>query len=1028
MQYTEGLLGSNAFSLLNVIDFLCLTAGVYLFVVLHDRRKRPGYLLLAVGTGLLALRVLQSQLLLYGGLAIPTNELAPFFDTLALAGAGVLIAFGTLTLSKPESDQPRKFSLTGVLVVIAASIAAVVSVLVWASPFWPPLQRFLHDITGNLGVSNMQQVVVAAVAGAWFACAWIFWRRKLVGTGISRMIGAALFLWGLSAASHVLDSSIALSLFWTSQFLRVTGSLFIGNALAMIVYDAERAAHERQRRLAVIDAVARKGITAPGLDMMVATATAETARVMEAEGAVIYLFDADTGVLQRAKGSGLAQNQMPERLAISDEHPIATAARESRPVRLQAQLPADASTQSLTCDAVACPLRGVADVVGVLVAIARPDRRLEPDDVETLHNAGAQLGIIIQNMALHEHVREARDRWQQTFDSITSLVTTHDVTGAITVANQAMSEYSGLSPDELVGASLDDAFDAHAPAIAEDIQRCVLSGQPSPRADIQWDDRRIHQVQVTPIMDGRGTVVGCVRVARDVTEARRASERIAQSERRYRELSEGANDIIYTHDLVGNFLFVNQRAISVLGYSRHEFAGLRFLDIVAEESMAQAKDYISALIAGRDYEQIELRMVCKDSSVVVLQLRATLMKRDGRPAGIHGIARNVTAEKQLAEQLLQYERLASVGTLIAGIAHELNNPLTVIGGYVQLLQSGLDDELAEDALATIAEQADRCRDLAQDLLGFARRPDDNLTTMDVNRAVRGVLDLHSYDLRATNVEVVTDLADELPEVFTEHGQLQQIIYNLLDNAHDAMSEQVGGQLTLTTCVKNGFVTVSVADTGHGIALTAMDKIFEPFFTTKPRGKGTGLGLSICRNIVEMYGGTITAENRVEGGAVFTLKLPPSTPATSRETAPEIRQPAPQVTAPPSARVLIIEDEVALADLVSMYLSGQGHEVVAKHDGNSGLAVALAQDFDLIICDLRLPGLTGDQLLPQLLDARPELRDTVVIVTGDVLSPDTRDFFEETGLPHIHKPFRLEQLSELVAVRMAGHPISAIASP
>jgi PAS domain S-box-containing protein len=1020
------LLGSNAFGLLNVIDFLCLVAGVYLFLVLHDRKKRPGYLLLAVGTGLLALRVLHSQLLFYGGLGATAGELTSCWDALALAGAALLIACGTLALNRPAPDKSRKVSLIRVLVVIAAGMAAATSVLVWASPFWPPLQQLLRSSAGSLGVAGMQQAVVAAVAPAWFACAWIFWKRRLIGPGISRMIGAALFFWGIAAASQVLDPGIAMRLFWTSQFLRVTGSLCLGNALAMVVYEAERVAHERQRRLAVIDAVARKGITAPDLSMMVATATEETARVMEAEGAVIYLFDPATGMLERFRGSGRAQEDMPERLAIADEHPIATSARESRPVRLQAHLLTDESPQILTCDAVACPLRGVADVVGVLVAIARPEERLEPDDVETLRNAGAQLGIIIQNMALHEHVREARDRWQQTFDSITSLVTVHDVTSVIMAANEAMSDYAGLSPDELVGASLEDAFGRHAPPIADALRRCVETGQPSPRLDMNWDDLRVHQVQVTPIMDGRGAVVGCVRVARDVTEARRASGRIAQSERRYRELSEGANDVIYTHDLVGNFLFVNQRAIDVFGYSRHEFAGLRFLDIVASESRVQAKDYISALIADRDYEQIELRMVCKDSSVVVLQLRGTLMKRDGRPVGIHGIARNVTAEKQLAEQLLQYERLASVGTLIAGIAHELNNPLTVIGGYVQLLQSGLDETLSRDALDTIAEQANRCRDLAQDLLGFARRPDDNLTTMDVNRAVRGVLDLHSYDLRATNVEVVTNMADDLPAVLTEHGQLQQIVYNLIDNAHDAMAGQDGGKLTVSTAVTDGRVTLRVADSGTGIAPNAIDRIFEPFFTTKPRGKGTGLGLSICQNIAHMYGGTITAENRPEGGAVFTLALPPSD--IPPEAAPDRPELEPQVEPSRPARVLIVEDEVALADLVSIYLRDHGHEIVAEYDGNAGLATALAQDFDLIICDLQLPGLNGDELLPELLQQRPELNERVVIITGDVLTPRTREFFEKTGLVHMHKPFELEQLSELVAARMAGRPLSAIASP
>ena len=176
----------------------------------------------------------------------------------------------------------------------------------------------------------------------------------------------------------------------------------------------------------------------------------------------------------------------------------------------------------------------------------------------------------------------------------------------------------------------------------------------------------------------------------------------------------------------------------------------------------------------------------------------------------------------------------------------------------------------------------------------------------------------------------------------------------------------------------------------------------------------------------MYGGTITAENPPEGGAVFTLELPPSD--APPEAAPDKPEPEPQVEPSRPARVLIVEDEVALADLVSIYLRDRGHEIVAEYDGNAGLATALAQDFDLIICDLQLPGLNGDELLPELLQQRPELNERVVIITGDVLTPRTREFFEKTGLVHMHKPFNLEQLSELVAARMAGRPLSAIVSP
>ncbi len=1020
--YTEGLLGSNAYSLLNVIDFLCLVAGVYLFAVLHDRRRHAGYLLLAIGMGVLAVRVLHDQLLMYGGLHTPDSVLASWSDSIAVATAAFLVSWGTIALMRraPRQTQPNPFRT--LFMAIAAALAILASVVVWALPFWQPLREML-SIAQTTGSSQTVQLVLGAtVAAAWLVCAWAYWVHKPVGDGISRMFGAALFGWALAVLVQIINLGVPVDLFWVAHFLRVLGSLFLGNALAMLVYEAERVAHERQRRLAVVDAVARKGITAPGLDEMVRAATEELARVMAAGGAAIYLIDTTTGLLDLLHSTGGCAIDLPPRIHRTDDHPIARAAEDNECARFDVPLPAGEPYHGALCEAVATPLMGVADLVGVVVVGATPGDRLEPADIETVRNAGAQLGIIIQNMALLEGVRDARDRWQQTFDSITELVTVHNAAGEITAANNAMLELTGLNADEVPGVLPERLFPQRGEEVTEAVKHCLVTGESLPAEDHLSADQQIHQVQITPIKDARGVVTGCVRVARDVTTARRAADRIAQSEGRYRELAEGANDVIYTHDLLGNFLYVNRRAVDVFGHSRREFAQLRFLDLVVPEEAARAKDYITDLVAGAEGEQSEFPMLARDGSVVVLQLGATLMRRDGQPVGVHGIARDVTAEKQLTEQLLQYERLASVGTLIAGIAHELNNPLTVITGYVELLRSGLSESRVDEALATIAEQAERCRAMAQDLLGFARRPEDHLTRMDVNRAVRGVLDLQAYDLRSTNVRVETDLDPHLPEVLTEHGQLQQVIYNLVSNAHDAMAEE-GGILTITTGVSDGNVVFTIADTGSGIPPALLPKIFEPFFTTKARGEGTGLGLSICQNIVQIYGGTISAANRPDGGAAFTVALPPAahadTPAEPEPTETDAVALSDQIT---PARVLIIEDEIALAELVAIYLQRSGHEVVAEHNGNDGLARALAEDFDLIICDVQLPGINGDEVAVRLLQERPELDNHIVIATGDVLSPATRALFDETGLPHIHKPFKLEQLSELLNACMAGQPM------
>ncbi|MCD6361992.1 MAG: PAS domain S-box protein [Armatimonadetes bacterium] len=1017
MPYADGLLGSNAYSLLNVVDFLCMVAGVYLFAVLYDRHRRSGHLLLAIGTGVLALRVVQNQLLnAPQHLMTGNSALFSCCDAIAAATAAILIAVGTLLLT-PSERPPVEDTPLRKAILIATSIAALAgNALVWALPYWQSLQSAIRSIAGAHGLTAMQQGVSVAVAAAWLACAWIFWERRIIGPGLSRMYGAALTLWAIAILIQVPQATI-FGYFWASQFIRVLGSMFVGNALAMLVYEAERISHERQRRLAVIDAVARTGLTAPSLDAIIKAATTEATRVMHAEGAAIYMLDTTERILSLAATNGSCAGRLAEEVHLHDDHPVANAARSNEPEIFPITMPDDEPYYGASCDAVAVPLTGVSDVVGVLVVAPPPGEDFTPDDIETLRSAGSPLAIIIQNMALLERIREARDRWQQTFDSITELVTVHDASGRISAANQAMADYLSKSPDELVGRDVEQVFGRMGEEVANSLRHCIETGQSSNREDMNWPGGRIHQVQVTPLKDASGEVIGCVRIARDVTARRHAADRVAQSERRYRELAEGASDIIYTHDLSGAFLYVNRRAVELFGYSHQEFAHLLFWDLVAPESATQARSYIDDLIAGREADQVELRMLCRDDSVIVIQLSASVMRRNGEPVGIHGIARDITAEKQLAEQLLQYERLASVGTLIAGIAHELNNPLTVISGYAQMLRSGLTGERAEEALATIREQAERCRGMAQDLLGFARRPDDHLTRMDVNRAVRGVLDLRAYDLRASNIEVITSLVDGLPAVLTEHGQLQQVIYNLVDNAHDAMAPMGKGTLRVSSLEENGSVILRIEDTGPGIPEAELDRIFEPFVTTKPRGEGTGLGLSICRNIVSMYGGSITASNRPEGGACFEVRLPPAA-GTERPSQADSK-PAASKTTGGSARVLIIEDETALAELVELYLTREGHTVVKAFDGETGLQKALEDDFDLIICDMQLPNMNGDEMLTRLLEKREDLADRVVIATGDVLSPHTRTFLEKTGLPHIHKPFTLEQLAQLVQARLEG---------
>ncbi|MGI5817049.1 MAG: PAS domain S-box protein [Armatimonadota bacterium] len=1018
--FADGSLAESAFHLLTVIDFLCLAAGTYLLLILYDRKRRSGYVLIAAGLAVLTLQIIPEHLVAAAPLLRHAGA------TLSLAIACILIAVGTLVLTEDGSDNQRA-AVHRALLVFAATLMVLGTIFVWAMPFYEPLRTLIRSAASDSAFVAFQHGLRVAIASAFLACTWITWERRVLGEDISRMFGVAYLCWAGFLLLGVTSGIDADNAFWVAKSVKVLGSLFIGNALVVHVYQAERAAAERQRRLALMDRVTGAAIAAARLEPMIEAATGELRKLLDARVAVVYLLDGGGERLQCRSCVPVDCPGLPKEISRSDQHAIARALVEVRPreFRLPASGGADASAELA---AVAVPLRGMPETVGVMVLGMDAGSALSDGDVLGLEKTGAQLGVMLQHMMLLEDTRQARDRWRQTFDSITELLTVHDDQLRIVAVNEAALRLTGMTEQDVIGRSLHGLFGSDCEDQEEMLRSCMETGN-SPGIAMHRVRGRVYHVQVTPLRDGDHCVSGCVRVARDVTSRWNAEERLAQSERRYRELAESANDIIYAHDLEGNFLYVNPAAARVLGYSEDQLARMSFWDVVARESMARARAYIQNLLRGTHQpEQIETRMTCDDGRLAVVQLRATVLRREGQAEVVHGIARDVTAEKQLTTQLIQADRLASVGILIAGVAHELNNPLTAISGYADLLKERLVDDDSALAISTIAEEAERCRDVAQNLLNFARQTDDRLTEFDLNWLVRGVFGLRAYDLRAAKIEVVTDFDEELPSIVGEYGQIQQVIYNLVDNAYYAMQGEGGGVIEVATWASGDFVHLRVADSGPGVPEKMLGRIFEPFVTTKPRGEGTGLGLSICRRILEDHGGHITAHNGAAGGATFRVTLPVGGAEPDTVSATEVLQEMTQVEPrdpDTSARVLVIDDEPSLCALVKEYLTRQGHCVTVARTGESGLQKALNEHFDVILCDMRLPGMSGEDVCTVLLEEKPEAAERVLVATGDILSPQTQNFFERTGLPHIHKPFKLGELRAEIASRLTdlgGHPV------
>jgi two-component system NtrC family sensor kinase len=329
-------------------------------------------------------------------------------------------------------------------------------------------------------------------------------------------------------------------------------------------------------------------------------------------------------------------------------------------------------------------------------------------------------------------------------------------------------------------------------------------------------------------------------------------------------------------------------------------------------------------------------------------------------------------------------------------------------GCAQLAQElGLEGEAA-GYVEKIVDQAMRASAIVNNLLVFARQREPEREPVSLNAVAMRALDLRRYELRVSNVQVVTELDDGLPYIQGDSQQLVQVLLNLVSNAEHAIrSRRATGTITVRTSPfsRDGarWARLEVLDDGPGIPDAILGRIFEPFFTTKALGEGTGLGLSVSYGIVAAHQGSIYAENRPEGGARFVVDLPV---AEGEEQVTPIARSRTFATAP--ARILIIEDEPPVALVLSRLLAGDGHEVSVAEEGAEALARLQEQTFDLLITDLKMPGMSGLEFYRLVAAEHPELARRIIFTTGDVLSAETRRFFAEVDAPVLYKPFTLEQ--------------------
>ncbi|HWG59833.1 MAG TPA: ATP-binding protein [Candidatus Acidoferrales bacterium] len=496
----------------------------------------------------------------------------------------------------------------------------------------------------------------------------------------------------------------------------------------------------------------------------------------------------------------------------------------------------------------------------------------------------------------------------------------------------------------------------------------------------------------------------------------RAEAKSNQVEAELRTLLDSAREGAVLFDREGRVRFAGAAFGQMFGIEARALQGLDHFEDVNEMLSPRFRDPASfsarweSFLSGEAAPaHDELEMVRPVRRVVERYCRPVLGAHS-QPIGWLELFSDVTGERQIQSEMLQTEKMAALGQLVSGIAHELNNPLTAIMGYAQLLLGHKLPPPRAGEAKKVYQEAERARRIVKNLLYFAHGNTPERTRVDLNEIVERTLALRAYELKVEDIVVECDLAPNLPETMADPFQLQQVVLNLLVNAEQALLEGRGkGNIWIRTRAADSGkqISLAISDDGPGIPPEIAFRIFDPFFTTKPPGVGTGLGLSIVYGIVQQHGGDVTVENRHGFGARFIVDLP-VTPVTA-PAAPAEQPPRDAARAALAGRILVVEDEPTVAQLIGDILREEDHEVEAVLDSQEGLARLSRASYDLVVCDLRMPRLDGPAFYDALVRSGSPLKDRIVFVTGDTLAPRTLAFLRQNKLPYLAKPFLIEEL-------------------
>jgi PAS domain S-box-containing protein len=686
--------------------------------------------------------------------------------------------------------------------------------------------------------------------------------------------------------------------------------------------------------------------------------------------------------------------------------------------------------------------------IGALAVMDGKARDLSSDERALLMDMAA---LVMDQLNLRQRsrsgARESERRLEFVARQLPAVLWTTDrdlrvtsaVGGAVTSLGFAQNQLVGVQVTTFLGTT-----DPTHPALAA--HACALAGE-----GVDYDlpvEGRWFRSRLEPLRDAAGTVIGTIGVGLDVTEWVKAQEEVRERAERYRLISRATNDVVWDWNLATNEVVWSDALYTVFRYERAgtEAGGPRdtldwwVANIHPADRRRVTRGIHGAIDGGEEFWSDEYRFARGDGSYALVYDRGFISRSPGgEPVRMVGSMLDITEKRQMEAQLVQTDRLASLGTLAAGVAHEINNPLTYVMANIGFVADRLGDLAGESpaeveeklphtlkdlraALGEAHEGATRVRQIVRDLKIFSRGQGDESRSgpVDIHKVLETAISMAGNEIKH-RARLVKELGP-VPLVEGNQSRLVQVFLNLLMNAAQAIPEGAAPENQIQVVTKSdssGRAVVLVRDSGVGIPADVATHIFDPFFTTKPMGVGLGLGLFVCQGIIKSAGGELTVESTSPEGTTFRVALPAARPRDEASTGEDAFGAAgvddqEEARGSPRLRVLVVDDAPQVARSLARGLAGL-HDVEVASDGREALALLTddRNDFDVVLCDVMMPDVSGVDLYQQIAARRPELAARFVFMTGGAFTKAAHEFLERVPNPRIDKPFEIRAVRRLL---------------